>query len=205
MNVFQKVTLQSLRKNKTRTIVTIIGILLSAAMLCAVTTFASSIYNYILENAIYNYGDWHGCADQVDYDTRAFIEKNQSVSQSMYAQQLGYATLIGCQNEHKPYLYVLGVSQGFDETMPVHITSGRYPASAREILIPEHVYDNGGVELTIGDTLTLGVGNRMLDGFVMGQHNPFYTYDESGDAIPTTETLEVKETRTYTVVGFYEP
>lgn len=38
MNVFNKVTLQSLKKNKTRTIVTIIGIILSAAMICAVTT-----------------------------------------------------------------------------------------------------------------------------------------------------------------------
>ena len=33
MNVFNKVTLQSLKKNKTRTIVTIIGIILSAAMI----------------------------------------------------------------------------------------------------------------------------------------------------------------------------
>ena len=32
MNIFNKVTLQSLKKNKTRTVVTIIGIILSAAM-----------------------------------------------------------------------------------------------------------------------------------------------------------------------------
>ena len=50
MNIFNKVTLQSLKKNRTRTIVTIIGIILSAAMICAVTTFASSIYNYALDN-----------------------------------------------------------------------------------------------------------------------------------------------------------
>ena len=49
MNIFNKVTLQSLKKNRTRTIVTIIGIILSAAMICAVTTFASSIYNYALD------------------------------------------------------------------------------------------------------------------------------------------------------------
>ena len=32
MNIFNKVTLESLKKNRTRTIVTIIGIMLSAAM-----------------------------------------------------------------------------------------------------------------------------------------------------------------------------
>ena len=42
MNVFNKVTLESLKKNRTRTIVTIIGILLSAAMICASTTLVSS-------------------------------------------------------------------------------------------------------------------------------------------------------------------
>ena len=33
MNVFSKVTLESLKKNRTRTIVTIIGIMISAAMI----------------------------------------------------------------------------------------------------------------------------------------------------------------------------
>ena len=33
MNVFNKVTLESLKKHRTRTVVTIIGIMLSAAMI----------------------------------------------------------------------------------------------------------------------------------------------------------------------------
>lgn len=37
MNIFQKVTLKTLRENRTRTLVTIIGIILSAAMFTAVT------------------------------------------------------------------------------------------------------------------------------------------------------------------------
>lgn len=41
MNVFNKVTLESLKKNRTRTIVTIIGIMLSAAMICASTKKSS--------------------------------------------------------------------------------------------------------------------------------------------------------------------
>ena len=74
MNIFNKVTLESLKKNRTRTVVTIIGIILSAAMICAVTTFASSIYNYALDNAIYTNGDWHGSAEDVDLKTLEFIK-----------------------------------------------------------------------------------------------------------------------------------
>ena len=204
MNVFNKVTLQSLKKNKTRTIVTIIGIILSAAMICAVTTFASSIYNYAYENAVYVDGDWHGSAEDVDLKTYELIKNESKIEDYVYAQQLGYAKVDGCTNENKPYLFVLGASDGFNEMMPVHITSGKYPTSATEILIPEHLYVNGGVELKIGDTIKLALGKRMLDGYSMGQNNPFYVYDENNDTVPSGEELVVEDTRSYTVVGFYE-
>ena len=41
MNVFHKFAIKSLKLNRTRTIVTIIGIILSTAMLTAVTTTAN--------------------------------------------------------------------------------------------------------------------------------------------------------------------
>lgn len=204
MNVFNKVTLQSLKKNKTRTIVTIIGIILSAAMICAVTTFASSIYNYAYENAVYVDGNWHGSAEDVDLKTYELIKNESKIEDYVYAQQLGYAKVDGCTNENKPYLFVLGASDGFNEMMPVHITSGKYPTSATEILIPEHLYVNGGVELKIGDTIELALGKRMLDGYSMGQNNPFYVYDENNETVPSGEELVVEDTRSYTIVGFYE-
>ena len=49
MNILHKVTLETLKKNRVRTVVTIIGIMLSAAMICAVTTFVSSTKNYLHE------------------------------------------------------------------------------------------------------------------------------------------------------------
>ena len=204
MNVFNKVTLQSLKKNKTRTIVTIIGIILSAAMICAVTTFASSIYNYALDNAIYVDGDWHGSAEDMSLETYEMIKNESKVSNHVFAQQLGYTKIEGCINENKPYLFVLGASEGFSDMMPVHITSGKYPTSSNEILIPDHLYENGGVELNIGDTIELALGKRMLDGYSMGQYTPYYVYDENNETIPSGEKLVVEETRSYTVVGFYE-
>ena len=204
MNIFNKVTLQSLKKNRTRTIVTIIGIILSAAMICAVTTFASSIYNYAYENAVYVDGDWHGSAEDVDLKTYELIKNESKIEDYVYAQQLGYAKVDGCTNENKPYLFVLGASDGFNEMMPVHITSGKYPTSSTEILIPEHLYVNGGVELKIGDTIELALGKRMLDGYSMGQNNPFYVYDENNDTVPSGEELVVEDARSYTIVGFYE-
>ncbi len=203
MNVFNKVTLQSLKKNKTRTIVTIIGIILSAAMICAVTTFASSFMNYAKETTIYSDGNWHGYERDTDWNTYTEIWGTGKVEEAVYLQQLGYAYAEGCENEFKPYIYVLGAGKDVEEVLPIHITSGKYPTSSNEIMLPNHLYTNGGVRYRLGDTITLELGQRMLDGYPMTQNNPCYVY-EQGEEVFNGEKLEVKETRTYTVVGFYD-
>ena len=63
-NVFTRLTAKTLKANRTRTMVTIIGILLATAMLTAVTTFISSLQHYMLENVIAENGDWHGEAGE---------------------------------------------------------------------------------------------------------------------------------------------
>ena len=206
MNVFNKVTLESLKKNRTRTIVTIIGIMLSAAMICASTTFVSSMQNFVLRCEIYSSGDWHGAVYDAAYKDYEDIRDSGKVSSAAYAQVLGYAK-IGSANEYKPYLYVLGgdAASGYFETMPVHLLLGTLPKDSTEIILPEHLTSNGKVNYTLGDTVTLEVGDRTLDGKRLGQDTPVYTYDsETQVEIMSGERLENTEPRTYTVVGIYE-
>lgn len=203
MNIFHRVTLQSLRKNRTRTIVTIIGIVLSTALICAVTTSVASFLNYALENAVYNNGSWHGAAENTDMETYEALRASEEIDHAVYGQQIGYAE-IGSQNEYKPYLFILGTGEGFEETLPVHLTEGKYPDASDEILLPTHLAENGGVYYAIGDTLTLDIGDRLLDGYPLRQQNPAYAFNENGEEVLNEEILSVRETRTYTVVGFYE-
>ena len=206
MNVFNKVTLESLKKNRTRTVVTIIGIMLSAAMICASTTFVSSMQNFVLRCEIYSSGDWHGAVYDAAYKDYEDIRDSDRVSSAAYAQVLGYAK-IDSANERKPYLYVLGgdVASGYFETMPVHLILGALPKDSTEIILPEHLTSNGKVNYTLGDTVTLDVGDRTLDGRRLGQDTPVYTYDsETHTEVMSGERLENTEPRTYTVVGIYE-
>lgn len=206
MNVFSKVTLESLKKNRTRTVVTIIGIMLSAAMICASTTFVSSMQNFVLRCEIYSSGDWHGAVYDAAYKDYEDIRDSGKVSSAAYAQVLGYAK-IDSANERKPYLYVLGgdVASGYFDTMPVHLILGTLPKDSTEIILPEHLTSNGKVNYTLGDTVTLDVGDRTLDGRRLGQDTPVYTYDsETQVEVMSGERLENTEPRTYTVVGIYE-
>ena len=57
MNIFHKVTLKTLQKNRTRTLVTIVGIILSASMFTAVTTMVSSLSHYLIQSSLYNDGN----------------------------------------------------------------------------------------------------------------------------------------------------
>lgn len=162
--------------------------------------------NFVLRCAIHNDGDWYGAVYDAAYKDYEDIRDSGKVSSAACAQVLGYAK-IDSANERKPYLYVLGGDEasGYFKTMPVHLILGTLPKDPTEIILPEHLTSNGKVNYKLGDTVTLDVGDRTLDGRRLGQDTPVYTYDsETQVEIMSGERLENTEPRTYTVVGIYE-
>ncbi len=224
MNIFSKVTLQSLKKNRTRTIVTIIGIILSTALICAVTTSVASVQRYALNYFEYTEGKWHGCENNSDIGVYNKIRSSDKIEGAGCLSYIGYAN-IESKNKYKPYLYVCGFEENMDGLIPVHLQSGRMPENRNEIIIPEHLNDNGGVNVKEGDKLTLEVGDRKIDpgqmvetgieseqyieeygesydSMILTQQNPMMAVDAADDVL-TAEYLDVRETREFTVVGTY--
>ena len=72
MNVFHRFTRQSLRKNRSRTWVTIVGIVLSVAMFTAVTEGAYSGVRYLVRTTEYTVGRFHGCYEKDVYKRQVF-------------------------------------------------------------------------------------------------------------------------------------
>lgn len=195
MNVLNRVTLKNLIRNKTRTAVTIVGVILSVAMFTAVTSFVSSMQDFMIRSSIALDGDWEGKLSNIRYDSLSAVEDRAEATSSFLVQEEGYAVLEGGQNEDKPYLYIESLDDGAMENLPIRLISGRLPQNDTEILIPEHVFTNGGVELPVGSVLTLQVGRRQTEGETLGQHNPFLAEEESLDQLSE---------KTYTVVGWYQ-
>ena len=83
MNIFNKVAMQGLKKNRTRTIVTIIGVILSAAMITAVTTFGVSLMNYMAEVAASKYGDWQVAYLDADSSFKKEISSDKKVEKAV--------------------------------------------------------------------------------------------------------------------------
>ena len=191
MNIFNKITLQGLKNSPTRTIVTVIGVVLSAAMITAVATFTVSLQNYMINGAIVKYGSWH--IEIPDTDSSFVLEQAEDsrVANTVVLQNIGYATLEGGRNPDKPYLFISGWNQEALDALPIKLLSGRLPENSSEVVIPAHIAANGGVKISV-DTLTLSVGNRTHGDQKLSQHDPYNAGEEM--LVPTTE-------KTYTVVG----
>lgn len=59
MNILSKLSIRNLKLNKKRTISTIIGIILSVALICAVASMGISFQATLVENAINETGYYH--------------------------------------------------------------------------------------------------------------------------------------------------
>lgn len=204
MNIFSKVTLRNLRKNRTRTAVTIIGIALSAALFTAVTCSVSTLLNFIRNYMIFNNGSWYGAGYTLSREELDTLAADSEIEELTALQTIGFAALTDCANEYKPYLFVGGIMQNFTDLMPVHLTEGRMPETSSELLLPEHLETNGQLLYEIGDELTLELGNRESGGYRLNNHTPYLGADSDGSLPDDGEALIPTSTQTYTVVGFYK-
>ncbi|HHX11693.1 MAG TPA: ABC transporter permease, partial [Clostridiales bacterium] len=199
MNIMHKITLKGLKKNKTRTVVTIIGVVLSLAMITAVTTFASSIQNYLRNYATLTNGNWHARVDLDNLNDFENIINDEQLKEVAITKGGGYALLKGGVNEYKPYLYIMELDKNAFETLPIHLTEGRLPENSNEVLLSNHISTNGGVDHKLASTIELELGKRTIDGYELNQKNPFH-HEENEEA----EEFQVTSSRTFTVVGFFD-
>lgn len=197
MNLLNKLTLKNLKLNRKRTIVTIIGIMLSVALVTAVATMYSSTIKSLINFETYHKGNFHIAFYDVNKDDIYKIEKNKGVEELYLTKNIGYAKLIDSKNEYKPYAYIKAFTNDSLNNLSIKLIDGRLPKNENEIIIPNHLKTNGRINLKIGDEITLDVGTRINEEqAVLNQYNPF-NKEIKEEIINTTKI-------TYKVVGIIE-
>ena len=192
MNILTSYTTKTLKRNKTRTAVTIIGIVLSVAMFTAVTEAIVSAQHFFINTIEQTKGSYHACVPELDTDEMSAFVKEKPVKNYQRLDGVGYAD-VGSENTHKPYLYIASMSDGFEDMVAINLKSGRLPQNSQEIILPYHLYENGGVSYKVGDVLNLSVGKRQFEGFDLYQSSEF----------TEGESLAFTKEKTYKVVGLY--
>ena len=175
-----QMTVKNLLLNKKRTIVTIIGIVLATALITAVAGLAESFRQTMIQDAKDSEGYYHYAFYGVKAEDLKYFEENRNIETFYQLQGLGYAKLEGSKNEDKPYLYVLGTDQYGFKNAGFSLEEGRMPENDHEVVISSHIESNAKVELKIGDTITLDVGERRpIDSdFSLGQRSPYQEGEE---------------------------
>lgn len=160
MNILNKVTWKAMWQNKTRTLVTIVGIVLSAALFCMITTVGTSILSYLIELQIAIGGDYHVSATIVSKEEAEEIRAHEGIASAAQADILGVVNLYGYEMGSNSAMIKACNSQYF-ATMPGfdHI-DGRLPQNSSELVIGEyllHTMEAKGYPITIGSEVTLPV------------------------------------------------
>ena len=195
MNLLKKLTIKNLKLNKKRTIVTIIGIMLSVALVTAVATMYASGLKSLVIYEKYIKGDFHVEFMDVPSDDVKNIKNNNGVEDVYLTKEIGYAPLKDSKNSGKPYAYVMGFNKGALENLSIRLKSGRLPQTEDEIIIPTHLKTNGRMDIENNKEITLEVGERVSDTHKLNQ---YVGYDADNEKIINTKQ------KTYKIVGVYE-
>ena len=203
MNVMRSFTLKSLKRNKKRTIVTIIGVIISAAMLTAVSVFFSSFASLIQRDTIASDGNWHAEVQDVLVQNVETITGNDKLDSIVISRDLGYSVLEGSVNENKPYLLVRQYSENGYEQMSVKLLEGRLPQNSGEVIVSETIENSAGIVYSIGDTLDLTLGQRVnaAGEEIDDNLNLNYIYEEDGTGRTLDDVLVPESKASFTIVG----
>ena len=196
MTLLNKLTIKNLKLNKKRTIVTIIGIMLSVALITAVASmYASGIKSLIKYETLIK-GDFHTAFYNVPISDIDKFVNNRNIEKLNITEGLGYAK-IDSKNEDKPYAYLKGFTKDALNNLSVRVVRGRLPENTNEIVIPTHLKTNGRLDLKLNDSITLEVGKRIdSKGSELSQIDKYQ--NTAGEQLVETQT------KTYKIVGIIE-
>ncbi|WP_438431620.1 ABC transporter permease [Gorillibacterium sp. sgz500922] len=208
MNVLNRLTVRQLKLNRRRTLITLLGVIISVAMITAVASLGTSFVDFLQRGTKAESGNWHVLYKAVSPEQAKGIQADKHTDIASFSQDIGYAKLAGSQNVDRPYLFLRGYDRNGYENFPIKLKEGRLPATPEELVISEAIEPSSGVKFSIGDKLTLEVGDRILEqatgelpaGSRLTQNTPLQWNEKS----EPNETFKPISSRSYTVVGVIE-
>ena len=157
MNIFTRFTARAMKENPRRSLVTLVGVILCAAMFTAVTTFGYSLWTFLKESAIAKTGDYHVRCDWLSEEEVTSLEENPAIHSVAQYSALGYLKTQEDSNGPLSTFVVAAADATYYKTMPVRLSQGRYPENSKEVLLPEEILsilEHYGWEASIGSRVS---------------------------------------------------
>ncbi len=202
MKLLNKLTLKNLRLNKVRTIVTIVGIMLSAALITVVSGMALSGRQTMIDAQAAWSGNYDVALDIIDNSVIETARNNRNVENAFYKERLGYARTKNADGETCDYSVLAMSENTYDNCFKIDLIKGKFPTNSGEAVVTKSFKTQDGKDVKIGDKITLDVGvltdkdSNVLD--EEGIHN--LLQKDFFNKCSIIDTVK----RTYTVTGIIE-
>lgn len=134
MNLYTSLTLRYLKENKRRTIVTIIGIILSTALICGIGNISVSLMDHKIRETIANDGEFHATFYDIKKDDISTITNSAGISKSALSESLGYAKL---DKDDKYMIQIKEYDENAFKGYQIKLKDGRFPSNDKEIVLSE--------------------------------------------------------------------
>lgn len=222
MSVTTRFALRSLRSNRTRTIVSVAGVALAAALLTGVLACYWSLRGFLLDRVVAMEGDWAVSVWPQDLEQYRALVDDPAFSDAFWVQDVGFAETDAEEKALDEYLTVQAMG-GDPGLVALRLTEGRLPENDRELLVPDRWVNLGARDWSVGSTVTLGLGQReatatsALSDVTDADQRAYYEglvgtrldssagyYDPAVDGGVLSERLVDVRPRTYTIVGVYD-
>ncbi|NLC33853.1 MAG: ABC transporter permease [Erysipelothrix sp.] len=205
MKILSKLTLKHLKLNRKRAIVTVVGIMLSTAMMLTIGMMFSSLSGSIKQDAIRKYGDYHTAFRMLEKGNMNKLINQDSV-ESYYASRL-----LGTQMVDDRFVTINEADDlRFDQFT---ITKGRLPENDKEIIV-DQTYLNANPDVKLDDVVPLEFGNMhaiINDKRFELDYASFFVSDYNHYNLKETENwsefvghIDDVQTRDYKIVGVYD-
>lgn len=200
MKILNKFTIKNLKLNKSRTVVTIIGIMLSCALIMVVAGMAASARQTMVNAQINITGNYDLFVKGANKKIIDNAQANRNVKDIYIKQNLGCAYLPQAKFDTKPYINIVAYNkEAYTDGFNVSLKEGRLPQNGNELVLSQDVIENSKANYKLGDTVTLDLGKRVyVSGTEISLEDTANFNDDKGE-----EKLVDTHKKTYTVVGIF--
>ena len=201
MKLLNKLTLKNLRLNKVRTIVTIVGIMLSAALITVVSGMALSGRQTMIDAQMVYGGNYDVALDIIDNSVIETARNNRNVKNAFYKERLGYARTKNADGEICDYSVLAMSENTYGNCFKIDLIKGKFPTNSGEAVVTKAFKTQDGKDVKIGDKITLDVGVLTdKDGNVLDEEGIHNLLQKDFNKCSIIDTVK----RTYTVTGIIE-
>lgn len=201
MKLLNKLTLKNLRLNKVRTIVTIVGIMLSAALITVVSGMALSGRQTMIDAQMVYGGNYDVALDIIDNSVIETARNNRNVENAFYKERLGYARTKNADGEICDYSVLAMSENTYGNCFKIDLIKGKFPTNSGEAVVTKAFKTQDGKDVKIGDKITLDVGVLTdKDGNVLDEEGIHNLLQKDFNKCSIIDTVK----RTYTVTGIIE-